>query len=299
MRCVMAASLARNTGSNKMQTIHSIQALRETLQAERAAGKRIGLVPTMGNLHEGHLRLVHQAAECCDVIVASIFVNPLQFGENEDLDSYPRTLQADQEKLIGAGCHYLFAPSDAEMYPDGRGTQTQVEVPGLSDIHCGASRPGHFQGVTTVVCKLFGIVQPDVAVFGEKDYQQLMVIRRMAEDLYLPVEIQGAPIARNDDGLALSSRNGYLSEEQLKVAPTLQKTLQAAKAAILAGRRDYQALEEESYQALEAVGFNRDFFTVCDATDLSPATAESRKLVILAAAPLGGARLIDNIEIDL
>ncbi len=282
-----------------MKTFHSIAELRATLQQERANGKRIGLVPTMGNLHEGHLQLVRQADSCCDIVVASIFVNPLQFGANEDLGSYPRTLKEDQEKLTGAGCDYLFAPSDEEMYPNGRETQTQVEVPGLSDIHCGASRPGHFQGVTTVVCKLFGIVQPDVAVFGEKDYQQLMVIRRMAEDLYLPVEIQGAPIARNEDGLALSSRNGYLSEEQMQVAPTLQRTLQEAKAAIQAGRRDYTQLEEESYQKLEAVGFTRDFFNICDAEDLSPADEQCKKLVILAAAPLGGARLIDNIEIDL
>lgn len=282
-----------------MQTFNTIAELRSALAEARADGKRIGFVPTMGNLHTGHLQLVHQAAACCDVIVASIFVNPLQFGAGEDLDKYPRTLQADQEKLAGAGCTYLFAPNDQEMYPHGRDQQTEVEVPGISDIHCGASRPGHFRGVATVVCKLLGIVQPDVAVFGEKDYQQLMVIRRMAADLYLPVEIQGSPIARNSDGLALSSRNGYLSAEQLAVAPALYRTLCDSKAQILAGRRDFAQLEEEAQCSLEAAGFRRDYYNICNALDLSPATADSRKLVILAAAPLGPARLIDNIEIDL
>lgn len=282
-----------------MKTIHSIQELRATLQAERAKGKRISLVPTMGNLHEGHLQLVRQADGCSDIVVASIFVNPLQFGANEDLDSYPRTLESDQEKLAGAGCDYLFAPSDAEMYPNGREVQTQVEVPGISNIHCGASRPGHFQGVATVVCKLFGIVQPDVSVFGEKDFQQLMVIRRMVESLYLPVEVQGAPIARNEQGLALSSRNGYLSAEQLEIAPTLQRTLQETKAQILGGRRDYTQLEAEAYSTLETAGFSRDFYNICNASNLLPADETCRHLVILAAAPLGGARLIDNIEIEL
>ena len=282
-----------------MKTIHSIQELRATLQAERAKGKRISLVPTMGNLHEGHLQLVRQADGCSDIVVASIFVNPLQFGANEDLDSYPRTLESDQEKLASAGCDYLFAPSDAEMYPNGREVQPQVEVPIISNIHCGASRPGHFQGVATVVCKLFGIVQPDVSVFGEKDFQQLMVIRRMVESLYLPVEVQGAPIARNEQGLALSSRNGYLSTEQLEVAPTLQRTLQDTKAQILGGRRDYTQLEAEAYSTLETAGFSRDFYSICDASNLLPADEACRHLVILAAAPLGGARLIDNIEIEL
>lgn len=286
-------------GSNNMQTLFSIEELRAALGKERAQGKRIGFVPTMGNLHEGHLALVRQAVSCCDIVVASIFVNPLQFGMNEDLDNYPRTLQADQEKLISAGCDYLFAPSDEVMYPNGREEQTQVEVPLISNIHCGASRPGHFQGVATVVCKLFGIVQPDVAIFGEKDYQQLMVIRRMVEHLYLPVEVQGSPIARNEDGLALSSRNGYLNEEQMKIAPTLQRTLQEAKAEILGGRRDYKQLENEAYAKLEAVGFSRDFFNICDAHTLTPANAETQQLVILAAAPLGGARLIDNVVIEL
>ncbi|MBY4678284.1 pantoate--beta-alanine ligase [Marinobacterium arenosum] len=282
-----------------MKTFHTIAELRETLQQERAAGKRIGLVPTMGNLHEGHLQLVRQAAANADIVVASIFVNPLQFGAGEDLEKYPRTLAEDKQQLIEAGCHYLFAPSDEEMYPNGREHQTEVEVPEISNMYCGASRPGHFRGVTTVVCKLFGIVRPDLAVFGEKDFQQLLVIRRMTEDLFLPVEIQGAPIARDERGLALSSRNGYLTAEEMEVAPALQQALQDAKAAIEAGQRDFAAVQEKAQQQLEAVGFKRDYFSVCRRQDLHAANAGDDQLVILAAAYLGRARLIDNIVIDL
>ncbi|MGB0467381.1 MAG: pantoate--beta-alanine ligase [Pontibacterium sp.] len=282
-----------------MKTIHSITDLQSTLRQARAQGKRISLVPTMGNLHEGHLQLVHQARACSDLVVSSVFVNPLQFGAGEDLDSYPRTLASDQEKLRGAGCDLLFAPTDEEVYPNGRDNQTEVEVPGLSDLYCGASRPGHFRGVATVVCKLFGIVQPDVAIFGEKDYQQLMVIQRMTADLCLPVEIQGAPIVRNSDGLALSSRNGYLSEEQLALAPVLCQTLRDSAKQIKAGRRDYAQLEEEAQRTLEETGFKRDLYRICNAQDLTTATEDSSQLVILAGAHLGAARLIDNIEIDL
>jgi len=282
-----------------MKTIHTIAELRSTLAAERAAGKRIGLVPTMGNLHEGHLTLVHQAAANSDIVVATIFVNPLQFGAGEDLERYPRTLAEDQEKLVEAGCHYLFAPSDEEMYPNGRDNQTEVIVPKISGIHCGASRPGHFEGVATVVCKLFGIVQPDMAVFGEKDFQQLQVIRQMTSDLFLPVEVQGAAIARDDRGLALSSRNGYLTEAEHEVAPTLNRALREAKAEIEGGRRDYAAMEEEAHQKLEAVGFKRDFFNIVRQSDLLAAEENDTKLVILAAGYLGRARLIDNIVIEL
>ena len=282
-----------------MKTIHTIAELRSTLAAERAAGKRIGLVPTMGNLHEGHLTLVHQAAANSDIVVATIFVNPLQFGAGEDLERYPRTLAEDQEKLVEAGCHYLFAPSNEEMYPNGRDNQTEVIVPKISGIHCGASRPGHFEGVATVVCKLFGIVQPDMAVFGEKDFQQLQVIRQMTSDLFLPVEVQGAAIARDDRGLALSSRNGYLTEAEHEVAPTLNRALREAKAEIEGGRRDYAAMEEEAHQKLEAVGFKRDFFNIVRQSDLLAAEENDTKLVILAAGYLGRARLIDNIVIEL
>ncbi|MBR9868424.1 MAG: pantoate--beta-alanine ligase [Oceanospirillales bacterium] len=282
-----------------MKTIYSIAELRETLGAERRAGKKIGFVPTMGNLHTGHIQLIHQSNNNADITVASIFVNPLQFGENEDLDAYPRTLETDQEKLEAANCDYLFAPNINEMYPNGQVIQTLIEVPGISDIHCGASRPGHFRGVATVVCKLFGIVQPDVAIFGEKDFQQLMVIRRMTEDLFLPVEVLGAPIARAQSGLALSSRNGYLSEEELATAPTLNSTICQTIAQINSGRRDYTAMQEEAQQILEQNGFKRDYYTICNRKDLQPAGPEDTQLVLVAAAYLGKARLIDNMVIDL
>jgi len=282
-----------------MRTIHTIAELRSALNAERLNGKRIGFVPTMGNLHEGHLQLIDQAKANSDVVVSSIFVNPLQFGQGEDLDNYPRTLQQDQEKLASRGCNYLFAPSDAEVYPHGREAQTQVEVPVISDMYCGESRPGHFRGVATVVTKLFGMVQPDVAIFGEKDFQQLMVIRRMTEDLSLPVEIQGAAIARNNKGLALSSRNGYLSEDELDTAVNLYATLQATANQIKSGDKDFSELEEQAQKRLESAGFARDYYKICRRYDLQPAGADDKELVIVAAAKLGPARLIDNIQINL
>jgi pantoate--beta-alanine ligase len=282
-----------------MITIHTIAELRAALNKERLQGKRIGFVPTMGNLHEGHLQLIDQAKSCSDVVVSSIFVNPLQFGAGEDLDNYPRTLAEDQEKLASRGCNFLFAPPDAEVYPHGREAQTQVEVPVISDMYCGASRPGHFRGVSTVVCKLFGMVQPDIAIFGEKDFQQLMVIRRMTEDLSLPVEIQGAPIARNEHGLALSSRNGYLSLQELETAIALNQTLKNAKRMIIEGNKDYLSIEEQAQTELEAVGFKRDYYKICRRSDLQAATSNDTELVIVAAAYLGPARLIDNIQIDL
>lgn len=282
-----------------MITIHTIAELRAALSKERFQGKRIGFVPTMGNLHEGHLQLIDLAKEKSDIIVSSIFVNPLQFGANEDLDNYPRTLQEDQEKLASRGCHFLFAPTDAEVYPHGREAQTQVEVPVISDMYCGASRPGHFRGVSTVVTKLFGMVQPDVAVFGEKDFQQLMVIRRMTEDLSLPVEIVGAPIARNEQGLALSSRNGYLSNEELETATALNAVLRSTAEQLQLGNRNFSGLEEKAQTALEKAGFKRDYFVICRRSDLQPATSSDNELVILAAAYLGPARLIDNIQLDI
>ncbi|GGK85449.1 pantoate--beta-alanine ligase [Amphritea balenae] len=282
-----------------MQTIFSITELRKALGAERRAGKRIGFVPTMGNLHDGHIQLIHQSNATADITVASIFVNPLQFGENEDLDAYPRTLQSDSEKLAAADCDYLFAPNIDEMYPNGQVIQTQVEVPVISDLHCGTSRPGHFRGVATVVCKLFGMVQPDVAIFGEKDFQQLMVIRRMTEDLFLPVEVQGSPIARADNGLALSSRNGYLTPEELAIAPTLNRTIRNTISQIKAGRTDYSALQEEAQAVLEEAGFSRDYYNICNRYDLQAAKADDSELVLVAAAYLGKARLIDNMVIDL
>ncbi|NVK39604.1 MAG: pantoate--beta-alanine ligase [Oceanospirillaceae bacterium] len=281
-----------------MQTLQHIAELRDALRQPRRDGKRIALVPTMGNLHAGHLELVRRARSDADIVVATIFVNPLQFGANEDLDSYPRTLAQDQAGLEAGGCDFLFAPGEAEMYPNGRENQTIVEVPGLSNLHCGATRPGHFRGVTTVVSKLFNIVQPDAAFFGIKDYQQLMVIRRMVVDLCMPIEIHGVPIVRDARGLALSSRNGYLSEPELAIAPTLNRVLRETAQAIEAGESDFEQLAETAQQQLETAGFRRDFVRIVRRSDLAPATNADRELVILSAAYLGGARLIDNIEVS-
>ncbi len=281
-----------------MQTVHTIAELRQIIRAHKLKGQRIGFVPTMGNLHRGHICLAETAKQHSDFVVASIFVNPLQFGANEDLDSYPRTLEADQAQLAAAGCDLLFAPNAQEMYPDGTGLQTQVEVPGFSDIHCGASRPGHFRGVATVVTKLFGIVQPDSAFFGEKDYQQLTVIRQLTRDLSLPVEIIGVATIRDEQGLALSSRNGYLSAQERIIAPTLHAELQKLAAQIGAGEQDYPALEATTKANLEAVGFRPDFIKVCRQHDLQSARPDDRQLVILAAAYLGRARLIDNLAFN-
>jgi pantoate--beta-alanine ligase len=285
--------------SRDMQTLHHIQALREQLKALRRAGQTIGLVPTMGNLHAGHIELLHQARRHADVVVATIFVNPLQFGPNEDLDSYPRTLEADQNKLAAAGCDVLFAPSEAEMYPNGRDAQTVVEVQDLSGMHCGSTRPGHFRGVTTVVSKLFGIVQPDSAFFGCKDYQQLLIIRRMVADLCMPIDIHGVPIVRDGHQLALSSRNGYLSPSERKVAPTLNRVLRDTAQAIQNGRRDYDQLTSQALAELENVGFRGDFMRIVRRSDLQPAGDSDQQLVILSAAYLGAARLIDNLEVDI
>lgn len=279
-----------------MQTLHSIHELRAAVSQHRADGKRIALVPTMGNLHRGHLTLVEVALQQADIVITSIFVNPLQFGANEDLDSYPRTLEEDCRQLQETGCHLVFAPSVAEVYPEGQTEQTRVEVPGLSDLHCGASRPGHFRGVTTVVCKLFNMVQPDLAVFGLKDYQQIAVIRKMVRDLCIPIEIVGVPTVRAESGLALSSRNGYLSEEELRIAPLLQQTLQQTAAAIESGDTDFGRLEESAQAALEAAGFRRDYYRILNRESLQPAQPGD-EIVILAAAHLGRARLIDNLEV--
>ena len=282
-----------------MNTVKTVLELRAAVARARGEGKRIAFVPTMGNLHEGHVALVEKAAQRADFVVASIFVNPLQFGPNEDLDKYPRTLVADQEKLLQAGCHLLFAPTADEMYPDGMGVQTRVSVPHLSEGLCGASRPGHFEGVATVVSKLFNMVQPDLAVFGQKDFQQLAVIRALVRDLNMPIQIIGEPTVRADDGLALSSRNGYLNAEQRAAAPAVYRTLNQLAEAIRQGRHDYPALIAEGQQALVAAGFKPDYLEVRQALNLRPATAEDRDLVILVAAVLGSTRLIDNLHLNL
>ena len=279
-----------------MNIVEQLNDLRTQVRAWRAAGERVGFVPTMGNLHDGHITLVREALQRVPRVVVSIFVNPLQFGPNEDLAAYPRTPEQDQARLAEAGCHLLFAPSVATMYPNGQAVQTRVEVPGLSDILCGASRPGHFIGVATVVCKLFNMVQPDLALFGEKDFQQLLVIQRMVADLAMPVEVSGVPIVREPDGLAMSSRNGYLSVGERAQAPSLYRALTAAAQPLVAGR-PLTEVEVQTAAAITAAGLKPDYVRICRTTDLGEPTANDRELVILAAAYLGRTRLIDNLRV--
>ena len=282
-----------------MNTVKTVRELRAAVARARNEGKQIGLVPTMGNLHSGHAALVTTAAQQADFVVASIFVNPLQFGANEDLDTYPRTLAADQEKLLQAGCHLLFAPTVEEMYPNGMTGLTRVTAAQLSNELCGSRRPGHFDGVTTVVNKLFNMVQPDLAIFGQKDYQQLAVIRAMVQELNMPVQIISEPTVRAEDGLALSSRNGYLSEEQRAIAPALHQHLKAMSQAITAGERRYCALINQHLEQIQALGFRPDYLEVRHALTLLPAQASDRDVVILVAAFLGNTRLIDNVHLNL
>ena len=279
-----------------MELLHTVAEVRERVRQWRQAGKRVGFVPTMGNLHDGHISLIKEARARCDVVVVSIFVNPTQFGPNEDFDRYPRTLDADAAALVDAGTDLLFAPSVDEMYPLGQ-NQTWVDVDGLGDHLCGASREGHFRGVTTVVSKLFNIVQPDVAVFGEKDFQQLAIVRRMSEELLFPIKIVGASTSRESDGLARSSRNGFLNESERTLAPQLYKTLQQLKADIEAGESDYQELESRYRDSLEQAGFQVDYLTVANARSLAPASADDSDLVVAVAAKLGNTRLIDNVSL--
>jgi pantoate--beta-alanine ligase len=280
-----------------LETISALAELRTRIGEWRRNGDRIALVPTMGNLHAGHLDLVRRAREQADRTVVSIFVNPLQFGPSEDFGAYPRTLDADRDKLRQAGADLVYAPTVAEVYPDGQERQTRVEVPGISEILCGASRPGHFVGVATVVCKLFNMVQPDLAVFGEKDFQQLLVIRRMTRDLSLPVQIVGAPTVREVDGLAMSSRNGYLNGEERALAPRLYSGLQKAAQSLQRGEA-VQRVEADTVRYLEQAGFRPDYVSVRRADDLEAPGDGDRQLVILAAAHLGPARLIDNLRVD-
>ncbi|APX91688.1 pantoate--beta-alanine ligase [Halomonas sp. 1513] len=280
-----------------MNTLSDISALRAALEPARRQGRRIALVPTMGNLHAGHLALVEAARQRVDLVVATIFVNPMQFGPGEDLDAYPRTLADDQAGLARAGCDLLFTPDSASLYPRGLETHTRIRVPQVSEGLCGGSRPGHFDGVATVVSILFNLVQPDVACFGEKDYQQLAVIRRLVSDLHLPIEIVGVPIVRADDGLALSSRNGYLSAEQRAQAPGLYRTLCELRDALLTGEPRAAAINSALLRLAER-GFTPDYLEV-RAPDLSPLGPDSREAVILAAAQLGPARLIDNLGLTL
>lgn len=279
-----------------MITAHTVTELRSAVAAWRNAGQRIAFVPTMGNLHRGHLELVRRARERADRVVASVFVNPLQFGANEDFDKYPRTLDQDRAGLERVKADLLFAPSATEIYPRGMTGLSTISVPGISSILCGHYRPGHFDGVATVVNILFNLVQPDVALFGEKDYQQLLVIRRMTDDLRLPVEILGIATEREADGLALSSRNQYLSATERARASALNRTLLDAAAQLKRGRRDYAAIQAEATAALVKQGFKPQYFEI-RTTGLDLATAQTREWVLLAAAYLGTTRLIDNVKI--
>lgn len=282
-----------------MITVKSLRELRAAVSRARSEGKRIALVPTMGNLHAGHIALVEKATQRADFVVASIFVNPLQFGANEDLDKYPRTLVADQEKLVGAGCHLLFTPEVEEVYPDGMQQQTRVSVPLVSEGLCGASRPGHFEGVATVVCKLFNMVQPDLALFGEKDFQQLAVIRKLVRDLNLPIQVMGEPTVRAADGLALSSRNGYLNESQRALAPLLYRTLQQLAEEIRRQPSAQSTLLAAARQQLEDAGLRPDYLELREAVQLREVRDGDRQLVLLAAVYLGTTRLIDNLQFSL
>ncbi len=292
--------MSEPSGRVGMASYHRVEGLRRALAEERVRGRTLALVPTMGNLHEGHLQLVRLAREHCDAVVVSIFVNPLQFGLNEDWEQYPRTLEADIAKLESASCDYLFHPEEKEIYPNGMADQTRVVVPTMTDILCGASRPGHFEGVTTVVSKLFNIVQPDKAVFGIKDYQQLAVIRRMVEDLCIPVDIVAAPIARAEDGLALSSRNSYLASSERPRATILYQTLCWCRDQMGAqGRRDFSAIEQAAAERIQEAGFRPDYVSIRNARTLDPAAHDDEEMVVLGAMYTTGARLIDNVTLTL
>ena len=273
--------------------------LRAALKAAPSAERRTALVPTMGNLHAGHLSLVHKARQQAATVVASIFVNPMQFGPEEDYAKYPRTPEEDCKQLEAAGVEHLFLPDISDIYPDGMEAHTQVIVPGLSDILCGASRPGHFTGVATVVLKLLNLVRPDVAVFGEKDFQQLVLLRRLAADLALAVDIIAAPTVREPDGLAMSSRNRYLDEMQCQAASALYRTLLATRKQLQAGKQDFRALETAGEKALEAAGLTLDYYALRRQTDLGEARFGCKDVVVLAAASAGNTRLIDSVTIRL
>ncbi|EOJ8624618.1 pantoate--beta-alanine ligase [Escherichia coli] len=282
-----------------MLIIETLPLLRQQIRRLRMEGKRVALVPTMGNLHDGHMKLVDEAKARADVVVVSIFVNPMQFDRPEDLARYPRTLQEDCEKLNKRKVDLVFAPSVKEIYPNGTETHTYVDVPGLSTMLEGASRPGHFRGVSTIVSKLFNLVQPDIACFGEKDFQQLALIRKMVADMGFDIEIVGVPIMRAKDGLALSSRNGYLTAEQRKIAPGMYKVLSSIADKLQAGERDLDEIITIAGQELNEKGFRADDIQIRDADTLLEVSETSKRAVILVAAWLGDARLIDNKMVEL
>lgn len=281
-----------------MHTVRTVSELRQHLSAARDGRQRIGLVPTMGNLHAGHLSLVARARQESDYVVTSIFINPMQFGPQEDLQAYPRTPIEDTALLTAAGCDCLFMPDPAELYPLGHADHTVIKVPGLSEPYCGRSRPGHFDGVATVVTKLFNLVQPDVACFGLKDYQQYLVVRRLVADLCFPLDIIGCETTREADGLAMSSRNTYLTPDQRAVAPRLYAVLQDLAGRIRAGERDYVALQAAGLEQLRSANLQPDYLAVAHADTLAPASPVDHRLVLLAAAWLGRTRLIDNLRLE-
>ena len=282
-----------------MKTIRDIDTLRDFVRGWRQDGETIALIPTMGNLHAGHMSLAALAQEHAERVIVSIFVNPAQFGSNEDFAAYPRTLDNDRRRLSRAGVDLMFAPSEEEIYPYGVDRMTVVSVPDLSTVLCGNDRPGHFDGVTSVVCRLFHIVQPSVAVFGQKDYQQVVIIRRMVADLHLPIKILAGQTQRQQDGLALSSRNRYLTEREKETASNLHREINRCRERILTGETDYPKLEADGLKMLEDAGFQPDYFVVRKAGDLSTPSPDHRYLVIMAAARLGRARLIDNLFVEL
>ncbi len=282
-----------------MQTFAEIAAVREQIKTFKREGRKIAFVPTMGNLHEGHLTLVRKAREYADIIIVSIFVNPMQFERADDLNNYPRTLEEDLNKLTAEGVDLVFTPTPEIMYPEGLDKQTFVDVPGLSTMLEGASRPGHFRGVTTIVSKLFNIVQPDVACFGEKDFQQLAVIRKMVDDLAIDIEIVGVPTVREMDGLAMSSRNGLLTLNERQRAPVLARTMRWINSAMRGGRNDYASIIEDANDQLRAAGLQPDEIFIRDARTLQEISVETTQAVILMSAFLGKVRLIDNQTVDI
>lgn len=282
-----------------MQVISSKQELHEQLRDWRHRDDHIALVPTLGNLHAGHIKLVELAREHAERVVVSVYVNPMQFDEDEDFEDYPRTLERDTRRLKQIGADVLFVPDDETVYPYGHDCATVVSVPGLTENFCGASRPGHFDGVTTVVARLFALVQPDVAVFGQKDYQQQLIIRFMTEDLSLPIRIITAETVREDDGLAMSSRNQFLTDKERTVAPLLHEALSELGSALQNGKRDFEDLEKIAIGRLEKAGFGIDYVAVRRAHNLAPPDRDCDELVVIAAVHLGEARPIDNIVVTI
>ena len=282
-----------------MQTIKTKTAVRSTVAHWKQQRERVAFVPTMGNLHDGHLKLVQVARQRADRVLVSVFVNPMQFGQNEDIEAYPRTLEQDSANLAEHETDVLFVPDVHEIYPQSTQWTTRVEVPGLSDILCGASRPGHFVGVTTVVAKLFNIVQPDLAVFGEKDFQQLRIIQQMVADLDMPIEVIGVPTVREDSGLAMSSRNNYLSAQEREQAAQIYKTLQKVEQMLREEYPDFKNIEENAVKILENAGLRPDYVSIRRKSDLREPVTTDHELVVLAAAWLGRARLIDNLSVNI